>query len=86
MIDSLAPFELPPTGREPDPMSITMLRMYVGSLERFQELLAMLPDSFFHLPSSQQAYGFERMLLHARSTVGTINLTDLAEIGAEVCR
>lgn len=76
---------LPLTGREPDPMSITMLRIYLGGLDQLQELLAMLPDSFFHLNSQTQARAYERILNRARNTIGIINLAELAEIGAEVC-
>lgn len=77
---------LPLTDRDPDPMTITMLRIYVGGLDRFAELLSLLPDSFFHLPSSEQVQAYEKMINQARRTVGEIDLAVLAEIGAEACR
>ena len=76
---------LPLTDRDPDPMTITMLRIYVGGLDQFAALLTLLPDSFYHLPSPTQEMAYERMLAQARRVVGTIDITELAEIGAEVC-
>jgi len=76
------------TQQTPDPLTITMLRLHIGGTDRLQELLGLLPDSFYRMPSSRQHMAYEWMLNKARQIShqsGTINLVELAEIGAEAC-